>query len=113
MEEENQEEGQLWATLREEKQRENKNTNTNKTEQIHTRDQLRWNKMMINLLGGGMRGGAVLTLGGGGRKGGGGMFGGRGPGGKKVGILAGAGSASDCSAITCTTTQHTHSALLL
>lgn len=49
-----------------------------------------------------MSGGAVLTFGGGGRKGGGGMFGGIGPGGKKVGILAGAGSASDveCSEIT-------------
>lgn len=52
-----------------------------------------------------MSGGAALTLGGGGRKGGGGMFGGIGPGGKKVGILAGVGSASDCSAITCTTTE--------
>lgn len=52
-----------------------------------------------------MRGGAVLTLGGGGRKGGGGIFGGSGPGGKKVGILAGVGSASDveCSEITCST----------
>lgn len=58
---------------------------------------------MMSLLGGGMSGGAALTLGGGGRKGGGGMFGGIGPGGKKVGILAGVGSASDCSAITCTT----------
>lgn len=50
--------------------------------------------------GGGMSGGAALTLGGGGRKGGGGIFGGSGPGGKKGGILAGVGSASDCSAIT-------------
>lgn len=60
---------------------------------------------MINLLGGGMSGGAALTLGGGGRNGGGGMFGGSDPGGKKVGILAGVGSASVCSAITCTTTD--------
>lgn len=54
-----------------------------------------------------MSGGAVLTFGGGGRNGGGGMFGGSGPGGKKVGILAGVGSASDveCSEITCTTTE--------
>ncbi len=52
-----------------------------------------------------MSGGAALTLGGGGKKGGGGIFGGIGPGGKKVGILAGVGSASDCSAITCTTTE--------
>lgn len=51
-------------------------------------------------LGGGMSGGAALTLGGGGRNGGGGMFGGSDPGGKKVGILAGVGSASVCSAIT-------------
>lgn len=53
-------------------------------------------------LGGGMSGGAVLTFGGGGRNGGGGMFGGRGPGGKKVGIFAGVGSASvvECSEIT-------------
>lgn len=61
----------------------------------------------LNLLGGGMSGGAVLTFGGGGRNGGGGMFGGSGPGGKNVGILAGAGSASDveCSEITCTITE--------
>lgn len=84
------------------------------------RDQLRKKKMMmLNLLGGGMSGGAVLTLGGGGRKGGGGMFGGSGPGGKNAGILAAGASESDCSAITCTTTEqqtgevemmtHTHS----
>lgn len=58
---------------------------------------------MMNLLGGGMRGGAVLTFGGGGRKGGGGILGGSGPGGKKGGILAGVGSASVCSEITWTT----------
>lgn len=61
-----------------------------------------------NSLGGGMRGGAVLTFGMGGKNGGGGMFGGIGPGGKKVGgILAGAGSASvvECSEITCRTTH--------
>lgn len=52
-----------------------------------------------------MSGGAALTLGGGGRNGGGGMFGGSAPGGKKGGILAGVGSASVCSAITCTTTN--------
>lgn len=58
-------------------------------------------------LGGGMRGGAVLTFGMGGRNGGGGMFGGIGPGGKKVGILDGAGSASvvECSEITWETTH--------
>lgn len=61
--------------------------------------------MVKNLLGGGMSGGAALTLGGGGRKGGGGMFGGIGPGGKKVGNFAGVGSASDCSAITCSDQQ--------
>lgn len=61
--------------------------------------------MADNLLGGGMSGGAVLTLGGGGRKGGGGMFGGIGPGGKKVGILAADASVSDCSAITYKTTD--------
>lgn len=61
----------------------------------------------MNSLGGGMSGGALLTLGGGGRNGGGGMFGGSGPGGKKAGILAGAGSASDveCSEITCTSRE--------
>lgn len=61
----------------------------------------------MNLLGGGMSGGAVLTFGGGGRNGGGGMFGGSGPGGKKFGgILAAVGSVSDveCSEITCSTT---------
>lgn len=60
---------------------------------------------MSDVLGGGMSGGAALTLGGGGRKGGGGMLGGRGPGGKKVGILAALGSASDCSEITCGTAE--------
>lgn len=62
----------------------------------------------MNLLGGGISGGAVLTFGGGGRNGGGGMFGGSDPGGKKVGILAAAGSASDveCSEITCTTAEN-------
>lgn len=59
--------------------------------------------MLCDILGGGMSGGAALTLGGGGRKGGGGMFGGSGPGGKNVGILAVVASASDCSAITCAT----------
>lgn len=56
-----------------------------------------------------MSGGAVLTFGGGGRKGGGGMFGGIGPGGKKVGILAAAGSVSDveCSEITCGAAEQT------
>ena len=54
-----------------------------------------------------MSGGALLTLGGGGRNGGGGMLGGRGPGGKNGGILAGVGSASEeeCSEITCRGTE--------
>ena len=53
-----------------------------------------------------MSGGAELTLGGGGRKGGGGMLGGRGPGGKKGGILAGvSASEEECSDITCRTDQ--------
>lgn len=60
-----------------------------------------------------MSGGAVLTFGGGGRNGGGGMFGGSGPGGKKVGILAGVCSASDveCSEITCMSTERRHLSL--
>lgn len=64
------------------------------------------------LLGGGISGGAALTLGGGGMKGGGGMLGG-GPGGKKGGILAGVESASDdeCSDITCE--AHTHARVSL
>lgn len=66
------------------------------------RERERQSERGVDLLGGGMRGGAWLTLGGGGRNGGGGMFGGRGPGGKKGGILLGFGSASDdeCSEIT-------------
>lgn len=60
---------------------------------------------LLDLRGGGIRGGAWLT--GGGRNGGGGMFGGSGPGGKKGGgILAGSASELVCSEITYKSSRH-------
>lgn len=85
-----------------EKVREGKNDERERWRETERKMRERQSERGVDLLGGGMRGGAWLTLGGGGRNGGGGMFGGRGPGGKKGGILLGFGSASDdeCSEIT-------------